>query len=111
MNFSSGAFLVFLPAVVAVYWLLPHKMRKYWPLAAPYFFYMYWNPLLIVLLLFSTAVDYCCGRGMDRFRESQRIRKLLLITSVCMNLGLLVSFKYWDFFGQTVNTFCAALFP
>lgn len=41
MNFSSGAFLVFLPAVVAVYWLLPHKMRKYWPLAAPYFFYMY----------------------------------------------------------------------
>ena len=34
MNFNSGAFLVFLPVVVTVYWLLPHKGRKYWLLAA-----------------------------------------------------------------------------
>lgn len=41
MNFNSLAFLIFLPAVVAGYWLLPHRGRKYWLLAASYFFYMY----------------------------------------------------------------------
>lgn len=109
MNFNSLAFLTFLPIVVTVYWLLPHKERKYWLLAASYFFYMYWNPLLIFLLLFSTAVDYCCGRGMERFRERPGVRKALLLTSICVNLGLLFFFKYWDFFGETVNGFFAAL--
>ena len=56
MNFNSGVFLVFLPVVVTVYWLLPHRGRNYWLLAASWFFYMYANPALIVLLLTSTAV-------------------------------------------------------
>ena len=105
MNFNSLAFLIFLPVVVIIYWLLPHKGRKFWLLAASYFFYMYWNPLLIFLLLFSTAVDYCCGRGMERFRENKTGRKLLLLTSICVNLGLLFFFKYWAFFGETVTSF------
>ena len=65
MNFNSGAFLIFLPVSVGVYWLLPFRFRKYWLLAASWFFYMYWNPLLILLLLASTVIDYCCGRGME----------------------------------------------
>lgn len=109
MNFNSLAFLIFLPVVVTVYWLLPHTGRKFWLLAASYFFYMYWNPLLIFLLLFSTAVDYCCGRGMEEFRGRAGIRKALLLTSICVNLGLLFFFKYWDFFAETVNSVCAAL--
>lgn len=109
MNFNSVAFLVFLPVVVTVYWLLPHRGRKYWLLAASYFFYGYWNPIFLFLLLFSTAVDYFCSLGQDRYREEKRIRKLLLLTSIVMNLGLLFSFKYLDFFGETVNSLCAAL--
>ncbi len=109
MNFNSVAFLLFLPFVVLVHWLLPHRARKFWLLAASYFFYIYWNPLLIVLLLASTAVDYFCGRGMERFSESKRIKKVLLLTSVCVNLGLLFFFKYWDFFADNVNRFCLAL--
>ena len=66
MNFNSLAFLIFLPIAVGFHWLLPHRARKYWLLAASWFFYMYWNPLFIFLLLFSTAVDYFCGRGMAR---------------------------------------------
>ena len=107
MNFNSGAFLLFLPAVVGLYWLLPHKARKYALLAASWFFYMYWNPLLILLLLASTAVDYCCGLGMERWRESRGLRKALLLCSVFMNLGMLFFFKYWDFFGAMVNGACA----
>ena len=60
MNFNSLAFLIFLPVAVGGYWLLPFKFRKYWLLAASWFFYMYWNPLLILLLLASTIVDTTC---------------------------------------------------
>ena len=108
MSFNSGVFLVFLPAVTAVYWLLPHGGRKYWLLAASYFFYMYANPALILLLLASTAVDYCCGRGIERFRGRRAAMRLLLLVSVCVNLGLLFTFKYFDFFAGTVNGLSAA---
>ena len=105
MTFDSLAFLIFLPVVVLVHWWLPHKWRKYWLLAASYFFYMYWNPALIVLLVFSTVVDYGCSRGMEGADGGRR--KFLLLVSVCLNLGLLFSFKYLDFFGETVNGLCA----
>ena len=109
MNFNSPAFLIFLPVVVAVTWLLPHRFRKYWLLGASWFFYAYWNPLLLLLLLASTVIDYCCGRGMERFPDRPGLKKTLLLCSVCMNLGLLFFFKYWDFFSETANTLLASL--
>lgn len=109
MNFNSGIFLVFLPVVVAGYWILPHRGRKYWLLAASYFFYMYANPALIFLLLASTAVDYFCSHGIERYRGRRNIMKLLLLVSICVNLGLLFTFKYFDFFAETINAGCAAL--
>ena len=105
MTFDSLAFLIFLPVVVLFHWWLPYKWRRYWLLAASYFFYMYWNPALIVLLLFSTVVDYCCSRGMEGADAGRR--RLLLLVSIFVNLGLLFSFKYLDFFGKTVNGLCA----
>lgn len=107
MNFNSTSFLIFLPIVAAIYWLLPFRFRKYWLLAASWFFYMYWNPLLILLLLASTVIDYCCGRGMEAHRDAPNRRKALLLVSICMNLGLLFFFKYWDFFGQTTSELLA----
>ena len=109
MNFNSMEFLVFFPIVIAVHWLLPHKMRKYWLLAASYGFYMYWNPILILLLLFSTFIDYFCSRGMERFRGNKPVMNALLMTSILVNLGLLFTFKYADFFGETVNALCYTL--
>lgn len=107
MNFNSLAFLIYLPVVVGGYWVLPFRWRKYWLLAASYFFYGYWNPMFLFLLLFSTGVDYFCSLGMDRHRDKPRVRKLLLLTSVFMNLGLLFTFKYADFFAANVNQLCA----
>ena len=105
MTFDSLAFLIFLPVAVGIHWILPHRWRKYWLLAASWFFYMYWNPALIVLLLFSTVVDYGCSRGMEAAEGARR--KTLLLVSIFVNLGLLFSFKYLDFFGETVNYWCA----
>ena len=107
MNFNSLAFLIYLPIVVGLYWLLPFKFRKYWLLAASYFFYGYWNPAFLILLLFSTTVDYFCSLGMEKHRDNPMVMKLLLMTSVVMNLGLLFSFKYFDFFAENINHFCA----
>ena len=107
MNFNSGVFLIFLPVVVIVNWLLPHKFRKFWLLAASYFFYMYANPSLIVLLLISTVLDYSCSHGIEHFRGNKPMMKLLLLISIIGNLGLLFTFKYFDFFAGTVNSLCA----
>lgn len=107
MNFNSLAFLIYLPVVVGLYWLLPFKARKYWLLAASYFFYMYWNPAFLFLLLFSTAVDYCCGRGIEANRERKDLCRFFLGCSLCMNLGLLFFFKYFDFFAGSINDLCA----
>ena len=109
MNFNSGIFLIFLPVVVACYWFLPHRFRKYWLLAASYFFYMYANPSLVVLLLTSTVLDYCCSWGMERNRGNRSFMKLLLLISICGNLGLLFTFKYFDFFAETINSISALL--
>lgn len=109
MNFNSGIFLIYLPVVVGIYWLLPHKGRKYWLLAASYFFYMYWNPWFIFLLLISTAVDYFCSLGMESNRDKPGVMKALLLTSIIMDLGLLFTFKYANFFGETVNNLCSML--
>ena len=105
MTFDSFPFLVFLPLVVGIYWWLPHHWRKFWLLGASYCFYMYWNPALIVLLIFSTIVDYGCSRGMECVSSDRR--KLLLLISITVNLGLLFSFKYLDFFGEVVNSLCS----
>ena len=109
MNFNSFEFLIYLPLVILGFWLLPHKARKYWVLAASYFFYMYWNPILILLLLLSTVIDYCCSLSIERWREQKNIARIFLLISVCMNLGLLFTFKYADFFGETVNALCATI--
>ena len=109
MNFNSLAFLIYLPIVVGLYWLMPFKWRKYWLLAASYFFYGYWNPAFIFLLLFSTAVDYCCSLGMDNNRDKPALMKVLLLVSIFMNLGLLFTFKYADFFSENINNFCAMM--
>lgn len=109
MNFNSGAFLLFLPAVVGVYWLLPHRLRRVWLLLASWFFYMYWNPLLILLLLTSTVIDYFCGLGLESRKDCPRVRRALLFVSICMNLGILFFFKYWNFFGAAADAMLAWL--
>ena len=106
MLFNSLTFLVFFPCVFLLYYILPFRFRKYMLLAASYYFYMCWKPEFIVLILFSTVVDYCCGLGMARRPER---KKLLLAVSLTMNLGLLFFFKYLNFFGETLTALCRAV--
>ena len=98
--------MIFLPVVLILYWGMPHRFRKYFLLAASYYFYMCWKPEFIVLILFSTAVNYFCSLGLERF---VRRKKLLLTADLVINLGLLFVFKYLNFFGETVTALCRAV--
>ena len=106
MLFNSLKFMIFLPVVLILYWGMPHRFRKYFLLAASYYFYMCWKPEFIVLILFSTAVNYFCSLGLERF---VRRKKLLLTADLVVNLGLLFVFKYLNFFGETVTALCRAV--
>ena len=106
MLFNSLPFLVFFPCVFVLYYALPFRLQKYMLLLASYYFYMCWKPEFIVLILFSTLVDYCCGLGMARCPKR---KKWLLAVSLTMNLGLLFFFKYLNFFGETLTALCKAV--
>ncbi|MFT5777428.1 MAG: alginate O-acetyltransferase complex protein AlgI [Crocinitomicaceae bacterium] len=101
MLFNSTDFFVFFFAVFALYWIIDQRYRWILLLAASYFFYMSWEPVYLVLILFSTAVDYFACNYLTS-SASDRKRKLGLFISVVTNLGLLFTFKYYDFFQETI---------
>jgi len=72
-------------------------------LIASYFFYMTWNYYLIILIIFSTFLDYFCGKEIYK-TEKMKYKKILLVLSLIGNLGLLGFFKYADFFINNTNS-------
>jgi alginate O-acetyltransferase complex protein AlgI len=100
--FNSIQFVFFFPVVVALYFATPPRFRWILLLGASYYFYAAWKPEYLVLIFASTAVDYLCGRGMAAW-SAQRVRKLLLFTSVGTNIGMLFAFKYLNFFSETMR--------
>jgi D-alanyl-lipoteichoic acid acyltransferase DltB (MBOAT superfamily) len=98
--FNSLAFLIFLPAVLALYYGLPARLVAPMLLAASYYFYGSWSVGFLFLLMCSSLVDYLVGLRMQAAPES---RRLWLAFSLATNLGLLGLFKYWDFLASSLN--------
>lgn len=102
MLFNSFEFLVFFPLVIMVYFVLPVKWRWIWLLISSYYFYMCWNPVYILLLLFSTGVSYVGGRLLGKIHTEEK-RKIVLGLAVIINFSVLFWFKYLNFFCYTCN--------
>ncbi len=102
MLFNSLEFLVFLPLVALVFFRLRHAQRWVWLLAASYFFYMWWKPAYAVLIFGSTVVDYFVALKMAECSEKRKRRGLLGV-SLLVNLGVLFTFKYLDFFNDSLT--------
>jgi alginate O-acetyltransferase complex protein AlgI len=102
MLFNSLEFIIFFPIVVALYFAVKPKYRWILLLIASYYFYMCWNYKYIILIAFSTVIDYLAGILMYRTKR-QKLRTLYLIASLTTNLGLLFFFKYFNFFGESIN--------
>ena len=100
MLFNSLDFAFFLPIVFLLYWFVFNKNLKLQNLllvCASYLFYGWWDWRFLSLILFSTIVDYFVGLGLSQ-QDNQKKRRLLLGTSVLVNLGFLGIFKYYNFF-------------
>lgn len=105
MVFSSLTFLfAFLPITLIGYYVLPKKWKIGFLLLASLVFYAWGEPIYVLLMIGSIAVNWGIGLGMDR---SARHKKAFLVASVVLNLTLLFTFKYTGLFWHTIR----GLFP
>lgn len=102
MNFNSVQFLIFFPIVVALYYLIPRKLKCVWLLVASYYFYMCWNIKYALLIAVSTLITYGAGLLLNG-TANRRKRKLIVALSLVANLGILVFFKYFGFILTNIN--------
>ncbi len=103
MVFSSIEFLYyFLPISVVTYLIVPRKFKNVCLLVFSYVFYAFGEPVYIVLMLFSTIVDYVNGLIVEKYRGSYK-SKLALIASLVVNIGILAVFKYFGLIVSTIN--------
>lgn len=111
MVFSSILFLFrFLPAFMICYFVAPQRMRNIILFLGSLLFYAWGEPVYVLLMLFSTVSDYLHGRGIEAFRGKPKAR-LLLLSSLFINLLVLGFFKYADFLIQAVNQVTGAGIP
>ena len=97
MLFNTWEFALFLPLVLAGYFVLTHRAQNLLLLAASYVFYGWWDYRFARLLAFSTVLDFVLGMKIDAADDPVR-RRRLIVASCVMNLTILGFFKYFNFF-------------
>lgn len=101
MLFNSLHFLFFLPVVIFLYYLLPHRFRWILLFTASCYFYMALVPAYILILFFIILLDYFSAILIEK-REG-RSRKMFLALSLCANIGVLAFFKYFNFANENLT--------
>jgi D-alanyl-lipoteichoic acid acyltransferase DltB (MBOAT superfamily) len=110
MLFPTVEFGVFFAVVFAVTWLLnPHNAwKKWWLVAASYFFYAFWRVEFTLLLAGSSVFNYVVALWLGRLGDGP-LRRVLLAVAVAANLALLGYFKYYNFFAAQLIDGLAAI--
>jgi len=110
MIFSSLTFLfVFLPVLLVAYYACPAKYRNWVALAASGFFYAWGAPRFVLVLVASSLADYVLSCELSAGRRSPGVRRGVLAAAIVMNIGLLLYFKYANFFVEELNGLLARL--
>ncbi len=103
MLFNSIQFIYFFTIVVSLYFLSPFKWRWLILLISSYYFYMSWNVNYVFLILFTTIISYITAIKIED-SKNHFIKKLYLTISIVSSLGVLFFYKYYNFFGSSINT-------
>ncbi len=104
MVFSSLLFLfIYLPAVLAIYYITPLKWRNLMLLIANLIFYGWGEPVYIVIMFVSIFIDYTHGLLVEKYRDSDRKARTFVASSMVFNLLLLFFFKYYDFLADSLR--------
>jgi len=104
--FNSIDFTIFLPIVFSLYWLINDKSLKLQNIlivASSYIFYGWWDWRFLSLIFCSTAIDYLIGTKLKNENLDSK-RKILLWTSIIVNIGFLGFFKYYNFFLESFTS-------
>lgn len=110
MVFNSTTFLIFFGLFLVAYWVCRNHLgwRNGLILFASYIFYGWWDFHYLGLLAATSLVDFGVALGLEKM-PTERSRRALLLVSVCLNLGVLGVFKYYDFFSDSFRQFAANL--
>ncbi|MEP7234850.1 MAG: MBOAT family O-acyltransferase [Ignavibacteriota bacterium] len=100
MIFNSLAFAIFLPVVLALYYILPFKGQNRMLLVASLFFYAWWDWRFLGLLALTILIDFYASHAVYRATTHKRKKQWMLL-SVISNVLVLVIFKYSNFFVQS----------
>ena len=109
MVFNSIEFVIFLPIVVLLFYLLPQKARWLMLLAASCVFYMWFVPKYIFILLVTIIIDYSAGILMEKHADEPKKKKTFLVISVVSTLLVLFIFKYLGFINDNFVWLCQKL--
>ena len=101
MVFNSIGFLIYFPIVLFLYFALPKKLSWVVLLLASYYFYISWNVELIYLIVFTTVVSWGSSMLIER-TQKQSIKKLFLVLTLVVCLGILFFYKYFNFLSDSV---------
>lgn len=105
MVFSSLTFLFgFLPIFFLIYFAIPYKLKNLWALAGSLFFYAWGGPVFVFVLLVSITADYFISAKLDGPQKKQ-----WLTLGLVLNVGLLLYFKYANFFVDNFNVLLEGL--
>ena len=111
MVFSSAIFLFgFLPLLLGLYFLAKDKFKNYILLAFSLIFYGFGGPKLLVMMITVVMIDYIAAILLDKY-ESNKIRKLVIILTVVLNIGTLFYFKYMGFTVSVINRLTSLSIP
>ncbi|MBQ7961498.1 MAG: MBOAT family protein [Clostridia bacterium] len=98
MVFSSLLFMfVYFAIVLAVYYIIPRKVKNLWLFVVSILFYGFGEPAYVFLMLFAITVNYITGLLFSKWQDKQKIKKVILVLNVIFNLGMLGFFKYTGF--------------
>ena len=117
MLFTSGTFLfLFLPITLTMFFafakIFGHKAAALWLGLASLFFYGYWMPVYVILLIASIIANYFMGSLMLASRIASSLsRRAILIIAITLNLSVLAYFKYANFFIETINGMSGVQLP
>lgn len=110
MLFNSLQFLVFFMVVTLLFFRLPNQKSRIWLLLlASCYFYMSFVYAYILILAFTTVVDYFAGLLIARTTGSRK--KFWLVASIIANVGVLVFYKYFNFLADNINAILEVAHP
>ena len=102
MLFNSIEFLLFLPIVFFLFWFVakPFGYQNLFIVVASYVFYGWWDWRFLILIAITTFCSYLSGLFIEYFESKRRWQRVVCVTNIFLNLGILAYYKYYNFFGE-----------